>query len=95
MLENAILTPEPRRCVFDALPLPPSTIDDIDIVSQSVGEDTPGTLVLALTLDWSRPSGSIDRFELRVLEEATLEDNVDGIFMSQFPVSFAKYTVIT
>ena len=91
-LENGIITPEQRNCTFAALPLPPTTIDDITILSESVGvanasEGPPGTMVLALTLDWSSPSGNISRFELRLVEQPTMETILDEIFFKQFLVS--------
>lgn len=85
-----ILIPDIQNCTFDAEAIPPDPISAVNIISEHFGVPDPTTpeAEVELVVSWSRTSGNISFYDIRVVELEGVDEVVaDDLYLQRFPVS--------
>ncbi len=74
-----IITPDEEGCIFDALPFPSATINDIIISSDDITvlNVSRGVGVVSVWVGWAQPSSSVMSYEVRATEDQAFEEDDD------------------
>ncbi len=74
-----IITPDEEGCIFDALPFPSATVNDIIISSDDITvlNVSRGVRVVSVWVGWAQPSSSVMSYEVRVTEDQAFEEDDD------------------
>ena len=85
---DQILIPDIQTCVFDAEALPPEPISTVNIISEDFGvPDAANEAELEVVVSWDASIGSIESYQIRVVQEFLSNEDADVIDQQSFSVS--------